>query len=317
MSYYSDLHFYHNQMKESRAAMGFTIGRDQNYITSFIDHCEIFFPDEKTIKREMLDSWISSNKFKSMKTKSNVISLLRTFCRFMCSLGYQVYIPDEDYNIKCERYHPYILTDEELHRLFHMIDTIQPHPYGPNREYIFPVLFRMMYCCGMRPTEPLKLKKEDVNLNTGEIYIRQSKQNRDRHIYMSYDMLKLCRQYDKCIGEREWFFQKWDGGMFTYRWAGDQITRCWKLTGLPLRQHFRPYDFRHNFATRTMMKWIDNGYDIMSMLPYLSEYMGHTDFRHTLYYIHLLPERLRKSSNIDWSMFSSIYGEEEYENVED
>ena len=35
----------------------------------------------------------------------------------------------------------------------------------------------------------------------------------------------------------------------------------------------------------------------------------HSELTSTLYYVHLLPEKLRKSIGIDWDMLSSIYGE--------
>ena len=308
---------YKELMNKSRAAMGFMIGKDQIYLNAFIKFCEESFPDESAITREIVDSWLCSYNFKNPKTQSNVVSVLRTFCRFLNSMGMHSYIPDEDYSICCPVYHPYIFTDTELTALFNAFDTIQPHPYGPNREYIFPVLFRMMYCCGMRPTEPLRLKTEDVNLHTGEIYIRQSKQNKDRRIIMSDDMKKLCRKYNAIVGKREWFFQKWNGGPFTGEWARNQMDRCWKKTGMIKRQNLRPYDLRHNFATRSIMKWIDCGEDVMVLLPYLSTYMGHSKFTHTMYYIHLLPERLRKSADINWDMLQRVYGKEEAENDED
>jgi hypothetical protein len=58
------------------------------------------------------------------------------------------------------------------------------------------------------------------------------------------------------------------------------------------------------------MRWIDNGNDIVTLLPYLSTYMGHSEITSTLYYIHLLPDRIRKSAGIDWKLFSIIYGKE-------
>lgn len=48
----------------------------------------------------------------------------------------------------------------------------------------------------------------------------------------------------------------------------------------------------------------------MELLPYLSAYMGHAELTSTLYYIHLLPEKLRKANGIDWQKFSLIYGKE-------
>lgn len=53
-----------------------------------------------------------------------------------------------------------------------------------------------------------------------------------------------------------------------------------------------PYDLRHNFATRTLMRWVEEGKDLNAYAPYLSTYMGHVTFNSTFYYIHLLPEKL-------------------------
>lgn len=66
----------------------------------------------------------------------------------------------------------------EMVALFNAIDSFQPYPgnglkYKP--EIILPVLFRMMYCCGMRPAEPLHLRNEDVDTSNGDIYIRETK----------------------------------------------------------------------------------------------------------------------------------------------
>jgi integrase len=54
-----------------------------------------------------------------------------------------------------------------------------------------------------------------------------------------------------------------------------------------------PYDFRHNYATQTLMRWAEEGKDLNAWIPYLCAYMGHATFSSTFYYIHLLPERLR------------------------
>lgn len=58
-----------------------------------------------------------------------------------------------------------------------------------------------------------------------------------------------------------------------------------------------------------MMNWIEDGHDLLNRLPYLSEYMGHTDLSATMYYIHLLPERLTKAITIDWERYSSMIPE--------
>jgi hypothetical protein len=62
-----------------------------------------------------------------------------------------------------------------------------------------------------------------------------------------------------------------------------------------------------------MMHWLSENKDISALSPYLSAFMGHTEFSATLYYVHLLPEHLLKSSGIDWARFSNVYPEVRYE----
>ena len=64
-------------------------------------------------------------------------------------------------------------------------------------------------------------------------------------------------------------------------------------TGLPrVREgrRVRPYDLRHRFAYANIERWWREGLDVMSMVPYLSRYMGHASFDSTLYYVHTSPD---------------------------
>jgi len=69
------------------------------------------------------------------------------------------------------------------------------------------------------------------------------------------------------------------------------------------------YDLRHRYATTMLMKWLNEGANLETKLPYLSSFMGHTHFSDTAYYIHFLPEKLIRSAVIDWSRFSNLIPE--------
>ncbi len=314
MSFSEELMSDFEAMLKMRTAIGFSVEADRVYLSSFVLFCGNNYPDSSAVTREMVDNWLKEYPFKAAKTQLNAIGIIRHFTSFQNALGKEAFVPDEDYTIHTPRYRPYIFTDAELSTLFTAFDTLPPRYNSPSREYIVPVFFRLMYCCGMRPGEPRRLKCDDVNLDNGDIYIRKTKRNKDRHIVMSEDVRKLCVQYDRMMGERQWFFQRWNGDPLENQWVRSQFSICWNRSGLEKRQNPRPYDLRHCFATRTMMRWIDEGRDIMAMLPYLSAYMGHAKFSYTLYYVHLLPDRLLKSANIDWEQFHEIYkGEKENE----
>lgn len=297
-------------MLKFRRSAGYSTGSDELYIPSFISFCGEHYPDAGHITREMVSEWIASYSFRRKGTQSNAVGIIRHFTSFLNSTGNKAYIPDDDFGLQREQYTPYIYNDYEIRVLFDAIDSTPSTLSCPNRAAIVPVLFRMMYCCGMRPGEPIRLKTSDVDLRTGDIYIRQSKRSKDRHIIMADDLRDLCIRYDRLSGDREWFFQKADGMPFSSSWTLSQFNSAWQRSRLKGRHKPRPYDFRHCFATRNIMNWVDAGKDIMGLLPYLSAYMGHTKFSHTLYYVHLLPDRLRKSANIDWDQFRPIYGEE-------
>lgn len=265
----------------------------------------------------MLDSWLLVRKFATDNTRKHVIINIRHFTRYLNAIGQKAFVPTEEYNIKVQRYQPHIFTDGELRQLFDSLDSVKPCVRS-HAEWILPVLFRLELCCGMRPNEPLNLRVEDVDLRTGDIFIRKSKRGKDRHIVISEDMRILCVNYDRLAGTREWFFQHWDGGKFSTTWARNRFKGAWIRSGLSKSKSFpRPYDLRHSFATRALMRWVDEKRDVMALIPFLSAYMGHVSLEKTLYYVHLLPERLKASPGIDWNMLNEIYRAEEVPHEED
>lgn len=52
----------------------------------------------------------------------------------------------------------------------------------------------------------------------------------------------------------------------------------------------RIHDFRHGLAVENLRRWSTVGKDLLNLIPYLSAYMGHTDFRATQYYLRLTAE---------------------------
>jgi integrase len=298
------------EMLELRENLGYAHDRSPRMVTDFLDFCVEKYPDYDTITREMFESFLDIKIYNTGKTRNIAMSRIRGFMRYLQSNGDAVFVPGNDYSVKTEQFVPYTFTDEELQKLFDTIDSLQPISFSPNREYIIPVLFRMMYCCGMRPFEPPSILFEDVNLENGEIYIRQSKGYKDRRILMSGDLLQLCRDYASFMAPTKYFFERKPGERIKTDWATKQFAKCWKLTGLPIRTGKpRPYDLRHNFATRTITRWLAEGKDIHALAEYLSAYMGHSAFSITMYYIHLIPERLLNNPGVDWQKFSSIYPE--------
>lgn len=309
MTFKESLESSFEQMMSFRSAVGYATRTYRYSVPPFLDYCAQHYPEEEHISQVMLDGWLSLYDY-SNNSQAAFIAHVREFTRYRNFLGHSDYIPDEDYTIDRITYNPYLFTDDELLGLFLAIDSYTGSTCGKRfmPEMVLPVYSRLLFCCGLRPQEPTAIKCEDVDLATGDIYIRQSKRHKDRHLIMSEDMLDLCRRYDAIAGKREWFFQKWDGRPYERIWYNQVWRRLIERVEIQWRGTPRPYDLRHAFASRNIIRWVNAGKDVMELMPYLSAYMGHSELSSTLYYIHLLPENLRKSKAIDWALLSGIYG---------
>ena len=297
------------KMMKYRQSIGYATATYRSSVPPFINFCVKNHPLSARITQEMVDEWLVYYPY-TVNSKAAFISLLREYTKYLNFLGYDDYIPDDNYVVKRIAFNPYLFTDDELFRLFKTIDSYIGKTCGKRYqpEVVLPVYSRLLYCCGLHPQEPPAIRTEDVDLVTGDVYIRQSKRHKDRHIIMSDDMRALCQKYDYVAGKRQWFFQKWDGTPYETSWYNQVWRNLISKSGISWKGTPRPYDLRHAFASRNIIRWINSGKDVMELLPYLSAYMGHSELTSTLYYIHLLPESLRKSKAVDWDLLSQVYG---------
>ena len=186
-------------------------------------------------------------------------------------------------------------------------------------HFVAPVMFRMIYCCGLRPKECREILRHNVDLKAGKIVIQESKNHKDRVIVLSTDMLKLSQKYDRKIDatfpERRYFFPDTKGNTYySYSWIQTTYHRCLKETKMSFfGNRPRIYDLRHTFATNVLFRWMKEGKDINAYLPYLSAYLGHEKFSHTAYYIHLAPQYFSQISDMCLSKHSHLIPEIEHE----
>lgn len=177
-----------------------------------------------------------------------------------------------------------------------------------------PVLFRLIYTCGLRPNEGRELLRENINLKTGELYITKTKRKKDRIIVLSDDMLGLCKKYNSVLESlkisSKYFFPDQDGQAYTMPRLDRLFKNCWEEANstIPFKRlpTVRIYDLRHRFASEVLNRWLDEKQNLYNKLPYLQAYMGHGKISETVYYIHILPERLVKSAGVDWDALEAM-----------
>ena len=201
------------------------------------------------------------------------------------------------------------------------MDLFKAAKYPPYRHLVTSVMFRMIYCCGLRNSEACHLKCCDINLQDGTIKIYESKGHKNRVVYMSEDLIELCRKYDftmvKMNPEREFFFPSSRAGFY------NNISVCKLFDSILNKTSFcgktskKPtcHGLRHTFAVNSMRKCIAEGENFDIMIRYLSRYMGHACPQNTMYYLHmavnLVPE-IRKMAKGYEDILNGVAYVEEY-----
>ena len=281
---------------EHRNIMGSSAVEYHSKLLNFDRFCLEYFPDESILTQEIAFAWCNDAKGNGGTNRARVI---RGFARYMLLTGAEAFVMPPSFYPQQKSKLPFIMNNTEAQKFFEATDRYPGSGQNPLLQYTVPVIFRLMYAGGMRPQEVRRLRCVDLNFRDSTIYISEGKHNKDRCLPVNSDVMEMCRKYNGIAEtinpKRAYFFQSLAGSVYTPQWLEGIFKICWEMSGNPVgRGSCNPYMFRHNFATQTLMRWVEEGRNLEAMIPYLSAYMGHEDFASTYYYIHLLPERLAR-----------------------
>lgn len=286
---------------------------------AFDSFCEKQFPNSGLLSETIVLSWVKDALDCRTRNVAHArISFCRTLGEYQKAIGKTPFIPAKNMLSGKSMFVPYIFTDEELTALFAVIDEYKKRS-NPFEGILLSVYFRLCYTCGLRPHECRVLKRVDLDLNSGELRIINTKWNRSRTIIMSDEVCELLRKYsvlrDMKYPESEYLFPAKEGGTYSATQIQNRFRKFYELSRPDVPKELLPavrvYDLRHRFATAVIHKWLDEKTDLNTKLPYLQTYMGHKEVASTAYYIHLIPENLAKSSGVEWSRLNAIIPEVE------
>ncbi|MDO5138534.1 MAG: tyrosine-type recombinase/integrase [Oscillospiraceae bacterium] len=224
------------------------------------------------------------------------VSTLREFSKYLHARGYtEAFLIPSRAVARPVHEPPYFFTEKELNAFFKQIDCIKPHKSFKGREYVFPAMFRLLYCCGLRCKEARTLECSNVHVSDLYIDILQSKGPKNRRIFISKELADYLEEYDANIcllfPKRKYYFPH-DEGCYSRGAVSRNFRIHWQQAFPEFKKTSRPraYDLRHHFAWANLNRWAAEGIDVNIMLPYLMRYMGHQSVQETMYYFHFVPE---------------------------
>lgn len=272
-----------------------------------------------TISRELAGAWMEKSPNESDSYHANRLYVIWHFADFLVQQGHDSYF--RRFKVRRNSAHaPYIFTKDEMGRIFAVLDNIEYSPCSPNKHKAFPVLYRILYGCGLRISEALHLTVKDVDVRSSMIHIASGKNDKERLVPMSESLALWCAAYldETHTGhdESHMFFYNRDGKPYcvsniekhfrTMLWDAD-IPYCGRNLGPRL------HDIRHTFVCHRLNEWANSGFDLMAGLPVLSKYLGHENVAGTQWYLKMTaeayPEITEKMNALTGYAFPEVGGD--------
>ena len=242
------------------------------------------------INRQSIENYIEK-RAQEVKpaTVNREFSLLRSILNYAKSLGFLKENPCKGVKELKEppgriRY----LTREEICSLLWACDpeTLKQNPYNAGRSfskllvaYLKPIVLVALYT-GMRRSEIINLKWEDINFKEKKIFLEKTKNGERRIIPMPEIIFKTFKSLPRQLHSNK-VFPDINGNMVTAAFE-----RACKRAGI---SDFRFHDLRHTFASYLTMSGAN--------LRLVQNLLGHKDLRMTIRYSHLSPEHLQEAVN--------------------
>ena len=194
---------------------------------------------------------------------------------------------------------PFIFSPSQTKRMLRAIYRKIRH--NPNHFFndltVYTAVF-LLAQCGMRLSEPLRLKHHHYRKDDGTLYIEKTKFRKDRLIALSSTVIQHLNNYltvkETLQHESPWLLPAPKGGTLrqdriyaAFHQALDDIClkRKRRVIGNTVFGAPTPHSLRHSFAVNTLKRIRSRGEDPQAALPILSAYMGHRKYRYTAVYL--------------------------------
>jgi len=208
------------------------------------------------------------------------LSSLRSFYRFLNRTGRLAVNPAELLDPpKLEKRLPVFAEEGWVHRMMALPDTTQARGLRDR------CILELLYGTGMRLSELLGLRRDDVDLAQGLLSVR-GKGNRERLSPVQGEALKWLKRWLESLGPGRGADPLFPGRKGTLSERTVQRRVAHWLGQVAALERCSPHVLRHSFATHLM----DRGADMRA----IQELLGHASLTSTQVYTHLTTQRLKE-----------------------
>ena len=165
---------------------------------------------------------------------------------------------------------PVFLTKEEVLKLFNVVE---------NPKHL--LILELIYSAGLRVSEVVRLKKQDLDIRNNIGWVRKGKGRKDRPFIVAKCLVGKLDDYVATL-DSDFLFPGRKGRHLHVRSVQEIVKQAAKKANISKNIH--PHSLSHSFATHL----IENGYDVSAVQPLL----GHNSAETTLTYVHMASPRM-------------------------
>ena len=257
----------------------------------------------KTMGRAAFALWAESIRHLHPKTQINKLSSVRRFLAYYAREHPACFVPDSaSFPTRSPRRLPRLVSVNEMSQLLAAATQLLNGKSNPVRSQTIQVGLTLLFCCGLRVGELLRLQLQDYDAADQLMRIKDTKFNKSRLVPVSTSVALALEHYIKQrrrlgIPAEPESILIWSGRRPALRAAYTLpgFAEIWKRLCLSVGvtdERGRPpriHDLRHSFAVGALQRWYDQDDNVQSRLPNLSTYLGHVGPVASHYYLHLTP----------------------------
>ena len=178
---------------------------------------------------------------------------------------------------KKERILPVVLSPDELGRFFEHVRSLKHR-----------TVLMTMYGVGVRVSEAVHLRVEDIDAERGVVHVRQGKGRKDRYAPLPSTLLGVLRTYWRAYRPSEYLFPGASKDR-PLNPSGVQRSCVWARQKAGLQKRVTTHTMRHCFATHSL----EAGTDLRT----IQHVLGHGSLSTTAVYLHIATGRMSQSAD--------------------
>ncbi len=290
-----------------RESLGISTRASRRLLLDFVNYLEKDGGGRPIRAQQAIDWACIASATCGASGQSSRLSLARGFLIHLKAGLPETEIPSAALIVAPRRRAPYLFSATEIGRLLEGAGRLGPR--GSLRPHTHQVLFGLLACTGLRPSEAIKLMISDVQLDESppRLLIQRTKFQKSRWVPLHPTAAAQLRQYAQLRREMNYdglsdiFFISEQGQRLDHNILQRTFHRLLRRLDITPPQGQRGptlNSFRHGFAVNRLKQWYEAGADVRALLPNLSVYLGHLNPTSTYWYLTATPELLGAAARL-------------------